>query len=300
MRALLVANPQAGQMGGPDAVIELAGRLTVAGLEVKHVTAPDAASVPAALGEALAGRAPEETRVIVAGGDGSIRAVLPALMGTAFPLALIPVGTANVLARELGVPLELEAAVALAVCGGTRRIDLGVANGRPFTLMAGLGFDAEVVHTVAPLVKNLMGAFAYVARGLALLAYHHPSHFRVHTETEIVEGEAWLAVVTNAPRYAYSWKLSPRAALDDGWLDLCLFESTGAAAAAGQVVAVLQERHAEYPGVRHVRARSFRFEAEPAVCVQLDGDPEGMSPLTVEVHPGALSIVVPAGEERPG
>jgi diacylglycerol kinase (ATP) len=297
MRALLVANPHAGQLRDPAAIVELAGRLTCAGLEVKQVIALEAASVAGALREALVGRRPEETRVIVAGGDGSIRTVLPAVMDTPFPLALIPMGTVNVLARELGVPLEVEAAIALAASGTVRQVDLGVANGRPFALMAGLGFDAEVVHTVAPQVKNLMGPFAYVARGLTVLAHHHPSHFRISTESEVVEGEAWLAVVTNSPRYAYRWRLSPDAALDDGWLDLCLFESAGAAAAAGQVVAVLQERHATHPGVRHVRARRFCFETDPAVCVQLDGDPEGMTPLTVEVHPGALSVIVPRAEE---
>ena len=292
MNALLLTNPNAGRLRGPAGIARIERALTQAGLSVERVHARDAASVSAALHAALAGRDPTETRVVVAGGDGSIRAALPAVMGTPFPLAILPVGTVNVLARELGLPRSLSAAAQVAASGHVRAIDLGLANGRPFALMAGLGFDAAVVHSVAPQLKNLVGAFAYVARGLALLARYRPSHFRIIADGETIEAEAWLAVVTNVPRYSHRWRLSPAAEMDDGWLDLCLFQSSSPREMAGQVVAVLQDRHADHPQVRHLRARRFRFDCEPPVCVQLDGDPEGMTPLEIEVAEGALSVIV--------
>ena len=302
MNALLLTNPNAGRLRGPAGIARIERALTQAGLSVERVHARDAASVSAALHAALAGRDPTETRVVVAGGDGSIRAALPAVMNTPFPLALLPLGTVNVLARELGLPRSLSAAAQVAASGHVRAIDLGLATpgigtavpmqSRPFALMAGLGFDAAVVHSVAPHLKNLIGPFAYVARGLALLARYRPSQFRVVADGETIEAEAWLAVVTNVPRYSHRWRLSPAAEMDDGWLDLCLFQSSSPREMAGQVVAVLQDRHADHPQVRHLRARRFRFDCEPPVCVQLDGDPEGMTPLEIEVAPHSLSVIV--------
>jgi YegS/Rv2252/BmrU family lipid kinase len=246
------------------------------------------------LREALRGESPRQTRVIVAGGDGSINAALPAVAESGFPLAILPVGSVNVLARELGLPRGLEAAIEVAVRGARREIDLGMANGRPFALMAGLGFDAAVVRSVAPAVKNLVGSFAYVARGLRLLAEHAPSRFVIETEGERIDAEAWLAVVANASLYTYRWRLAPEARIDDGWLDLCLFESASRAQTGTQVLAALRGRHVGRPGVRHLRARSFTFACEPPVCVQLDGDPAGESPVDIRVAPRALSVVVPA------
>ena len=293
MIALLLANPNAGRVRGSAGLARLERALAEAGLSVERVHARDAASVPAALRAALVGRDPAETRVVVAGGDGSIRATLPVLMGAGFPLAILPVGSVNVLARELGLPRSLTDAARVAATGCMRAIDLGLANGTPFALMAGLGFDAAVVHTVAPQLKNLVGSVAYVTRGLSVLAAYRPSRFRIAADEETFETEAWLAVVANAPRYTYRWRLSPDAALDDGWLDLCLFQSTSPLEMAGQVVAVLRGRHADHPRVRHLRACHFRFACDPPVCAQLDGDPEGMTPVEVHVAPRALRVVVP-------
>jgi diacylglycerol kinase family enzyme len=199
----------------------------------------------------------------------------------------------NVLARELRIPGALAAAAEVAASGAVRAIDLGLANGRPFALMAGVGFDAAVVHSVAPQIKNLVGSFAYVARGVSVVSRYQSSRFRVTADGETTDVEAWLAVVSNTPRYTYRWRLAPDAAMDDGWLDLCLFESGVAATRAGQVAATLRNRGTGHPGVSHIRAQSFHFECKPPVCVQLDGDAEGMTPLEVRVAPGALRVVVP-------
>lgn len=261
---------------------------------VERLQATEAGSTAEAVRQALTGRSPEDTRVVVAGGDGSIHAVLPAVMDTSFSIAIVPTGSVNVLARELGVPLSLAAAAEVAASGEVRAIDLGVANGRPFVVMAGVGFDATVVHSLTRQAKHLLGSFAHVARGLAVLSRYRSGRFRVTADGETTEVEAWLAVVSNTPRYTYGWRLAPNAVMDDGWLDLCLFESSSPAARLGQVVAALRNRHAGRPGVRHVRARSFRIECEPPVCVQLDGDAEGMTPVEVRVAEGALRVVGPS------
>ncbi len=202
-------------------------------------------------------------------------------------------GSVNVLARELGIPRGLKAAITVAATGAVWRIDLGLANGRPFALMAGLGFDAAVVGSVAADVKNVLGSFAYVARGLRVLATHSASRLRITADGRTFGAEAWLAVVANASRYTYRWRLARSARIDDGWLDLCLFQSSSAVQTAGQVLAALAGRHASYPGVLHLRARSLHFESDPPVKVQLDGDAVGETPVRVTVAPRALGVVVP-------
>ena len=200
----------------------------------------------------------------------------------------------NVLARERGLPRDLEAAVQVVCQGRPRRIDLGMANGKPFALMAGMGFDAEVVGSVAQDIKNAVGSFAYVARGLHLLGTYAPSRFHIEADGEGFETDAWLAVVANANHYTYRWRLAPEARVDDGWLDLCLFSASSPAGTAGQVFAALSGRHSTRPGFRHIRAKSFTFDCEPPVALQLDGDPAGQTPVQVRVAPQALTVMVPA------
>lgn len=294
MRALLVANPRAGRLRGGAALERIEGSLAEAGFGVERIAATDPAGTVVALSAALSGEEARDRRVVVAGGDGTIHAVLPALANTGVPLAILPVGSVNVLARDLGVPTSLDAAIRVAERGQERQIDLGYANNRPFALMAGIGFDAAVVHSVAPNVKNLIGSFAYVARGLQVLASYPQTHFHIEADGEEVEGAGWLAIVANASRYTYHWRLAPDARIDDGWLDLCFFASESAVHTAGQVVAVLGGRHSSHPGVRHLRAKRFRFRCDPDVAVQLDGDPAGSTPVEVTIAPGALTVMVPS------
>ncbi len=116
--------------------------------------------------------------------------------------------------------------------------------------------------------------------------------FSIVADGESLVGDAWLAVITNVPRYTY-WHLSPGAALDDGWLDLCLFRGESLSLRSRQVLAVLSEQHFNLSAVQHVRARHFIFSCDPCVHVQLDGDPVGLTPVEVTVAPQALSVVVP-------
>jgi len=297
-RVILIANPHAGGARRGTRLAHVEHSLRAAGLEVRRIASARPHAVADELREMLRDDSSDCTRVIVAGGDGTINAALPALMGTGFALAIIPLGTLNVLARELGVPLDIDAAMRVAIDGHVRRIDLGLANGRPFSLMAGIGLDAAIVHTVFPaLNKNLASAFGCAARAFRLVAHYAPARFRITTERVRFETAAWLAVVANASRYAYSWHLAPGARLDDGLLDLWLFESDTAAQTAGQLISVLRSRPDGFPGVHHVRARSFRLESDPPLFMQVDGDAAGHTPAEITAAPGALNVVVP--RERP-
>lgn len=294
MRAFLVANPRAGRVRGAEGVVHVVQTLKRVGFDVELIAESDPAAVPEALRAALVGQDPRASRVVVAGGDGTIRLALPAVIGTDFALALLPVGSVNVLARELGLPLTLEEAARVAAGARVRRIDLGVGNGAPFAINLGVGFDAAVVHAVRPGLKRTIGSAAYVVQGLAVLAAHRPRSLRVTVDDAlVVERNAWLAVITNITRYTYRFRLCPEAVIDDGWLHLCLFAADTLTGRARQVVAVLRQRHVGAEGVEHYRGRRFRFECDPPLPVQMDGDAAGTTPLEVEVAAQAMSVVVP-------
>ena len=293
MKAFVVTNRLAGNLRAEAVARDVDRRLRAAGLAVSHVPVSRVETAAETLREMIGREAADQVRVVVAGGDGTINAALPALAGTAVPMAILPLGSVNVLARELGVPRNLSAAVAVAAAGRPRQIDLGVVNGRPFALMAGIGFDAAVVHSVSPRIKKVIGSIAYLERGLRLLADRSASRFRVTTESGEVRADAWLAVIANASRYTYDIRLAPEARIDDGWLDLRLFQRGPVAQTISQVMAVLRGRHLDRPGITHLRARRLRLECDPPVRVQVDGDAMGLTPAEVTILPGALTVLVP-------
>jgi len=207
---------------------------------------------------------------------------------------VIPAGTANCLARELRLPLSLRQACRVAATGEVRRIDLGTANGQPFALMAGIGFDAEMVRRIGPQIKDLLGAFAYVVTGLRLLGEYRPARMTIETPEGKAELPAWMVVVSNAATYALYWHLTPHASIEDGWLDVCVFAETDMPGSLGQLAGALSGHHLEHPQVKYLRTRQIRIEADPPVSTQLDGDLAGATPVEIGVRPAALSVIAPS------
>ena len=297
MHSLLILNPTAGQ-----------GRPQESLTALKQTLAPVIGTVIVTQGPGDAEQAARTAKaqgyeaVLVAGGDGTINEVVNGLLtaGTdagILPLGLVPLGTQNVLAHELGLPSgDLEATLAVLQAGKCRQIDVGRAGPRYFLLMAGFGFDAQVVREVLPSVKALLGPAAYAFATVGALATYHSTAIRLRLDGEEVRSEAYLVVVANTASYAYRQiKLAPFAALDDGWLDVCVFERapTDRVGFAAQMMAVLARRHLRDPRVRYYRGKHLILESDPPIQGQLDGDTFGMTPLEISVLPRALSIFVP-------
>lgn len=289
MRILLLLNPKAG--GTTAARVTLPRLAALLGGHTLEVALPtDAAQAEAAARQAVADGV---DRILVGGGDGTINSILPAVQNTPVVLGILPIGTVNVLARELHIPLDLDAALQVALQGAPRRLDLGLANGHPFVLMAGLGFDARVVAEVAPRDKEMFGPLAYITAGLGALANHKCSRFDITIDDMTVQVPAWLMIVGNASYYAYALTLSPEARMDDGLLDVCLFGEQSALDRLTQLLATAVGLHARHPNVTLFRARALRVAAQPPVAIQLDGDSAGASPVEIGVLPGALTVMTP-------
>ncbi|MHB0939201.1 MAG: diacylglycerol/lipid kinase family protein [Armatimonadota bacterium] len=293
MRVLLIINPKAGSSSRNQVdILSWLTQLTGHTLTVEVPRdAEDATTI------ARHGVEAGYDRILAAGGDGTINRVVSALAETDIPLGIIPIGTVNVLARELCIPLDPLKALQIALGNRTRCLDLGVANGQYFTLMAGMGFDAKVVSEIVPRLKELFGSLAYVTAGLQTLARHKPSQFYLTFDGKTIRFPAWLLVVGNASYYTYQLSIASGARMDDGLLDIIVFGEQNALDRLTQIGAVVFGQHVKHPNIRYFQAPALSIAAEPRVHVQLDGDSVGKSPVEISVKHGALQVMVP---ERTG
>ena len=229
--------------------------------------------------------------IIVHGGDGTVNEALQALVGTHVPLALWPGGTSNVLARELGLPVDPDRLARIIAAGATRRVSVGRAGQRYFLLMAGVGLDAEALGSVHPGLKRLTGEGAYWLAGLKQLTDWNPVPFVVEADGE--RHRATFAVVANAASYAGGLRFAPDASMGDDLLDLCLFDATERARFARYLAAALTGSHVGLPGVTCVKTRRAVAHGPDNRLVHVDGERLGRLPVAFDCVPAALSLVVP-------
>lgn len=308
-RAILISNPNAGRGGARRAravarFCEALRRRGV-GVEAWDTEGPgDAANLAArAVGEGA-------REVVVSGGDGTVNEALQGLVGGAARLAVWPAGTANVLARELRLPFDAEAAAEVVARGRTLEVTLGRATpergggptnageiydaargaGRYFVLMAGVGLDATVVERVSARLKRRVGEAAFWYSGLSYLARWRPVEFQVEVGGETFA--ATFAAVGKAPHYGGNLSITPRARLDADEFEVCLVNSHSRLHYLRLLTHAMRGGVAEH--VRDVRfVRASRLRAHGDAPVQADGELIGRLPMTFEVAPERLSVVVP-------
>ena len=249
--------------------------------------------------------------VLAYGGDGTVRSVASRLAGSAVPLGLLPSGTGNLLARNLGVPVnDLDAALTVALTGQDRKIDVGrLALGLPgqpdlpprreaFLVMAGLGFDAEVMASVEPRLKKHVGWWAYVVAGARLL---RGQQIKITIEMDgapIIHRRVRSAIVGNCGELIAGLRLLPDARPDDGWLDVVTVAPRGVVGWAAVVAEVLSGSRRGHPIVERFRCRQVSIRAEKPLPVQVDGDPGGIAQtMSADLEP--LGLVVRAPDPMP-
>jgi YegS/Rv2252/BmrU family lipid kinase len=233
--------------------------------------------------------------VFGAGGDGVLTAMLPALIGTDVALGVVPLGTGNVWARELGLPLDPAAAIAAQLKTPARRVDTGLLNGQPFLVVASAGLDARIVQVVESTLKGL-GQAAYPLAGLGLLGEVRGAKCRVTLDAEQIELPLLAAVVTNGRLYGGVVPLVPKARIDDGQLDVVLFEGTDPFQLAAHVARVLAGQHQQDSSILMCTARSVHITSfDRPLPLQADGDLRGTTPAEITIEPrSVLALGVPA------
>lgn len=302
MKTTIIFNPSSGRQRAETTALAVRGYLATRGLDVEmrpthgpcHATSIAAESAPA-------------SQVIVAvGGDGTINEVVTGmaqaadaavLSGRARPecrLGIVPAGTVNVLALELGLPFRLEQACDVIAAGKSLSLDLGKVNGRRFILMLGVGIDALTVRNVDLRTKRRLRELAFVGTGLVKGLVRPPRQFSV-----TVDGTTHLAtffVAGNCRYYAHRLTLTPHADPTDGQLDLMLFGGTTRSGMLAFWMGVPSRLHLRTRRVTQLRARRVELaplDDDEPIWFQTDGELAGKLPATVDLEPHALQVLVP-------
>ncbi len=227
--------------------------------------------------------------VVAAGGDGTINEVINGLAASPLPLALLPLGTANVLAAEIGLgcsPREIAEAIAFKA---PRPVFLGSVNGRRFAMMAGVGFDARVVEGLDLRLKRALGRLAYVLTALAALVRYRPGHYQVEIAGRRFPAAA--VVVAKGHHYAGRFTIAARARLDEPSLQVALFERAGRWNLLRYAFALLLDRIDRLPDIRILPATSVVVRGPEGEAVQADGDLIAALPLAVTLAERPLALV---------
>jgi diacylglycerol kinase (ATP) len=294
-RALIITNPSAASAGA-GALEAARARLESHGLEVVVETSRVLGD-----GERLARAAVADGLdvVIAHGGDGTVNDVVAGLAGTGRPLGLLPGGTGNVLAGNLGVRRSPVAAADTILAGATRVIDLGrlttPAGTWHFAVNAAAGFAADLMAATAPRHKRRFGVAAYVAKAILIAADLEPVASRVEVDGVVHEGRACTIIVANCSEIVPGLlRLGEGIAPDDGLLDVAVLDVASYAEAFRLLWRRLRRPPRADPAISFHRGRTVRITTEPALRAQADGEPTGTTPMTVELLPRALIVFVPA------
>jgi len=289
-RAVIIGNPNSGSAGDEGYLEGFADTLRAGGLEVEvlNTERPNHATELAATGG--------NRLVIAAGGDGTVNEVLNGLsMGAT--LGILPLGTANVLARELGLPLEPEAACERILTGAAFRMDVGVATDgegseRRFACMAGIGFDADVVREVGPRLKRYLRSLAFPLAALKVyLRGGLPElHIKDGDTTHLVQ----YAVVANGQYYGGDFETAEDASLMSGELQVVLVEKVGHLARPDVLAHILAKKPLDRT-MKSFASRGILAESPDGrgarIPVQIDGEVWGHLPMSFRIIPAALEVI---------
>jgi diacylglycerol kinase (ATP) len=234
---------------------------------------------------------PDFDVIVAAGGDGTINAVLNGLAENPRPMGVLQLGTANVLAREIGLPRASKALATLIAEGSPQPVWPGRVGDRLFLMTAGIGFDAEVVAAVDPNLKRRIGRLAFVWAILLRVIHYRRCELRVTVGA--VEHRAAAVIAANGRHYAGPFVLAPEANLAEPRLDLVLFRDGGRIAALRYLAALLLGRILHAKGITMLRVQTAEVSSSEPVAIQADGEIVGTVPAKIAVAAQPVMLIRP-------
>jgi YegS/Rv2252/BmrU family lipid kinase len=287
MRILLIVNAHARRGREPlDAALAVFARANISVVEER---VPRGRESPAVVERHAAG----VDAIVLAGGDGTVHAAAPALLEAGLPVGLLPLGTANDLARAIGVPLDLAGAAEIVAAGVTRRIDVGEVNGKPFFNVAHIGLGAALAGGLSAPLKRRFGPLAYTLAAFRALSGLRP--FRV----EIVAGDERLALRTfgvtvgNGRFFGGTGLVAEDAEIDDGLLHLFALSTRNPLRLAMILAQVPRGRQGRSKWVRTLVAPQMELRTVRPMSIRADGKFVSETPATFRVRRAALEVFAP-------
>ncbi len=287
------------------AVVAHTGKSTGGGLpELRRVLAREGINDPLWYEVSKSRQAPKQVRRALArgaqvifawGGDGLAQRCVDTLAGTDATLAIVPAGTANLLASNLGIPREIPAAVEVGLSGIRRRIDVGTVNGECFAVMAGVGFDARMIDAADGMLKDTLGRIAYIWTGTRNL--RAPS-FDVRIKVDAADwyhGSASCILLANVGRLFAGIEIFERARPDDGLLELGVVSADGPVEWVRTLARTVAGSPDASPFVHTTRGRTVKIKLSRKVLYELDGGARTKTKrLKIKIRSGAIAIATPA------
>ncbi|KAF0146507.1 MAG: hypothetical protein FD156_175 [Nitrospirae bacterium] len=240
--------------------------------------------------------------IIAAGGDGTYNEVINGIAYAGIPMAILPLGTTNVLARELDIPEVMEKALDIALGGKVQNVCLGKITlsaqvsgvscqgsgiTRYFLLMAGIGFDGEAVYGIKSRIKRYSGKGAYIWSGLKTFISWNPEKLSFNIDGKLCEG--YSAIICNAAKYAGHFKVAPDAKLQEPSLYAFIMQGRKRSDILRYVSGIIRGNHLKFSDMTYLKAEKIEINGD--ACIQIDGDYFGKTPATIEIVPDALKLV---------
>lgn len=293
-RALLLINKRSRSGGaGVESALRIIER---AGIALDRESPGD----PLHTGRLIRARRDKVDLVIVGGGDGTVNATAEALIETGLPLAVLPLGTGNDLARTLGIPLEPEEAAKVIADGILRRIDVGLANDRPFFNAATIGLSNEAARRLTGEVKRRWGPLGYPLTLFDAWRATHPFKARIEIEGEVEARRSVQVVIGNGRHHGAGMTVAASARIDDRKLDLYSLDAQPWWAVLRHLPDLRRGADHAPEGMWRGRAAKALVETERPMRVRTDGEPTTLTPTKFEVLPGAVTVMAPRTPDTNG
>ncbi|WP_127144700.1 lipid kinase [Pelagibacterium montanilacus] len=286
-RALVLANPNSG--GGAAMAAPILKRLRFLGLDPIHAELGGSDEVCQTILDHREG----VDLVVLCGGDGTMNAAAPALIETGLPMGIVPLGTANDLARTLEIPTDLIAAIDIIAGGARRCIDVGLINDRPFFNVASIGLSTKVAHELTKDIKRRWGRFGYAVTAARIAFKAETFAAEIVSEHGTQSVRALQIAVGNGRFYGGGAAVRADARIDDGTLDLYSLETRNVWKLAFMLGRFQRGEHGLYSEVRTDRGKTFEIRTPHPMEVNVDGDIVTETPARFGLMEGAIKVFVP-------
>jgi YegS/Rv2252/BmrU family lipid kinase len=296
-KVLLFYNPNAGNgvfAGNIDKVVE-------AFQNKRKVVIPVRADSTYTLDSILAQDGGGFSKIIAAGGDGTVNTMVSAMIKHDIdaPLALFPSGTANDLAHYFGIPTTLDAMLKIAVSNNHASMDVGIASGRPFVNVLAAGVMVDASQKTDPVAKNAFGLAAYYLQALSEIPKIHPIPVRITLPDEVIETDMNAILIMNGRGAGGFKSVAPHSVIDDGLLEVMLVRSVPFVDWGPLIFSVLTGQHESNKYISFYSTKSIRIESDEPLVTDLDGEEGVPLPVDVSVLPGRLQVCVPRNWSKP-